>query len=444
MEEPNMIQDTTPYSAYLGLLGGGPGALQNGGVGVGAATGAMAQILQDTAAQNQGLNVTAQDTANQQAQEALAQSKIQTPVQQAKATQDIQTAQQATQAGAQYGPEMLASQAQASIAKNYTGKTVAEREQHESQMKDWVDANNLISDDHFDWKNPEHTTMLKKELSKGGMQDIPENLTESNIPQIQAGAAMAVKSLELTRQMKLGETQQGYAMEQLKEKGKTEMAVAELQGQVGIYKMLAGLPDTSRAVLLARKEAFENGGTVSTETMAAATAAIRSQVLSQPDIMAAINAHEAQNFQTESGKTIDLVVADAKSVGLNPALIARLEKAGDKEELAKQIARVASTKEKEDLVSTQVKARLPFHTDDTIKPTESPISGLGQPLPGGGVGGKIGNSQVTNPVGVSGKAADQLMAVYKQNPKNKGFSDDQLLQFAIKAGKISPNYVPGQ
>src|ERR1700682_2921647 len=72
------IQDTTPYGSYQSLLGGNQPV---GGMGAGsnAASGSMAQTLADRGTQNQALNVTQQDIANQTAQHVLEQARLVDP-----------------------------------------------------------------------------------------------------------------------------------------------------------------------------------------------------------------------------------------------------------------------------------------------------------------------------------------------------------------------------
>jgi hypothetical protein len=305
-----MIQDTTPYSAYAALMGGGPGAAANMGVGVGAGTGAMAQTLSDRGTQNQGLNVQSQDIANQAAQEALKQAQIQTPVQGAQAEQKIQEAQQQTAAGAQYGPEMLASMAQANIAKNYTGKTLEERTKHESQMKDWVDASNLVSDPHFDWGNKDHVSMLKNELSKGGMEDVPDNLTKDNIPQIQAGAQMAVKSLALTQQMKL-QTQKGeqeMSIEQMKKQYDLQIAQANREATFG--QAMWAKPEDERAK--ARLEmAFDKQGQAFTSSQKSEAEGLIAKSLATDPDTARIHETAVREWNSLRNFSVDKIKADA-------------------------------------------------------------------------------------------------------------------------------------
>lgn len=241
-----MIQDTTPYQSYASLMGGGPGALQNGGVGVGAATGGMAQILQDTAAQNQGLNVTAQDTANQQAQEALKQAQLLTSVQQAEAPLKIQQATQGLNVGAQYGESGLTAKALADQAENRQKMTVADRATHDSQNRDAVDASNLVDSKDFDWKNPEHVKMLSYELSKSGMKDVPQDLNESHVPQIHALAEMATKSLEFNRQAELAAASARYTSGHIAEKGALDVQVALAQSDGRFYQKLFDMAPAQR------------------------------------------------------------------------------------------------------------------------------------------------------------------------------------------------------
>lgn len=303
-----MIQDTTPYQAYQSGMGGNQ-PVGGMGAGINAASGAMAQTLADRATVNQGLNVTSQDTANQQALLALQQQALLTSPMAAQAAQKTQEAQQATAAGAQYGPEALASAAQATIAKNYTGKTQAEREQHESQMKDIVEAKNLVSDPKFDWNNKDHVNMAQSILNRSDLADVPKNLSQKDLPQLQALGSMAVQSLQLTQQMKL-ESQKGeqvFSMEKMKKE--YDLQIADANRQAAFGQAMWAKPEDERAKARLEMDLQKQGGFTASQK-SEAEGLIAKSLATDPET-ARIHETAVREWNSLRNFSVDKIKADA-------------------------------------------------------------------------------------------------------------------------------------
>ncbi len=211
-----MLQNT-PYDSILSMMGGGGGALANGGVGISSATGNMASQAFGANVQNTALNQQSQDTANQQAQYNLDQDRLGAPALAAKrelsTTADTQDAQILKESGMSAKRASIAAKEAEAIA----GMTKAQRAQHDIEMEDFADASSLINSKGFDLNNPEHNKTLQDTLNRG-KQRLDRPVTEADLPRIQAMGNMAVNNMATIRAMNANQAL-----------GQTKREVAEIQ-----------------------------------------------------------------------------------------------------------------------------------------------------------------------------------------------------------------------
>ena len=221
-------------------MGAGGG---NWGAGVNASTGGMASILQQNAAQNQGLNVTQQDIANQQAQELLTQEQAKTPAIQAQQALATNTAQQQLGVDQTGGVALKQATQQEALAKSLSQMTTEQRTTRETQDKGIEDAYQMSQTQGFDWKNPGHVDLLKERLDKSGIK-LPDDLTDDQLfNKLATGHQLAQNSLEVSRQLAVHAAGVAGQLQVQAPKLAQDYKTAQLESETkyGVAKIMAGV-----------------------------------------------------------------------------------------------------------------------------------------------------------------------------------------------------------
>ena len=173
------IQDTTPYGSYQSLLGGNQ-PVGGMGAGINAASGSMAQTLADRGTQNQALNVTQQDIANQTAQQALDVARLKMPQTAAEQALAMQGIGQDLSIGSKYGMPSKEAAMQAKIEASFEAASTSRKNELVNEGAVWKAANAAAEDaGPKAMANPGHPVhkVINGILTKGGVTGLPDDFT---------------------------------------------------------------------------------------------------------------------------------------------------------------------------------------------------------------------------------------------------------------------------
>ncbi len=212
----------------LALLGGGSGSLQNGGVGVGALTGGMAYNRESAGMDANALNQQNQDIQNKLEALKLQEQTKDVPLNEATRAGKLQSAQQDLAAGAEFGTEARASSAKSAIAKNYESMSDSKKKEHENDMRNFNEANDILNNSAFDDTIPEHHEAVAKALRAGGMTDVPDHFGPAEKAKIAVIAKSGQDTLEHIRATQLADAKEANLYKMSKEHNQTLKEVAEI------------------------------------------------------------------------------------------------------------------------------------------------------------------------------------------------------------------------